>query len=133
MKGRLIKTEEGWMVGTVCYADIWSELLPLHPADVEQINRDAQVFDNIEARIAAYPEVEFEVEKFGEAGMEVVFAKLTKTKEPKQENCCTPVGQIKRYVDCIGCDRKPKQETLEETAKNAYKKHSVMDKLKETK
>jgi hypothetical protein len=37
--------------------------------------------------------------------------------EPKQENCCTPIGQIKRYVDCIGCDRKPKQETtLEEAA-----------------
>jgi hypothetical protein len=29
--------------------------------------------------------------------------------EPKQENCCTPVGQIKRYKDCIGCDRKPKE------------------------
>lgn len=28
----------------------------------------------------------------------------------EQENCCTPVGQIKRYVDCHGCDRKPKQE-----------------------
>jgi hypothetical protein len=31
--------------------------------------------------------------------------------EPKQENCCTPVNQIKRYVDCIGCDRKAKQIT----------------------
>jgi hypothetical protein len=29
--------------------------------------------------------------------------------EPKQENCCTPAGQIKRYVDCVGCDRKPKE------------------------
>jgi hypothetical protein len=29
--------------------------------------------------------------------------------ESKQENCCTPVSQIKRYVDCVGCDRKPKQ------------------------
>ena len=29
--------------------------------------------------------------------------------EPKQENCCTPANQIKRYVDCVGCDRKPKQ------------------------
>jgi hypothetical protein len=29
--------------------------------------------------------------------------------EPKQENCCTPASQIKRYVDCVGCDRKPKQ------------------------
>jgi hypothetical protein len=33
--------------------------------------------------------------------------------EPKQENCCTPTGQIKRYKDCIGCDRKPKQENTE--------------------
>jgi hypothetical protein len=31
--------------------------------------------------------------------------------ETKQENCCTPIGQIKRYVDCKGCDRKPKEET----------------------
>lgn len=37
--------------------------------------------------------------------------------EPKQENCCTPVGQIKRYLNCVGCDRKPKQETLEHTSK----------------
>jgi hypothetical protein len=29
--------------------------------------------------------------------------------EPKQENCCTPIGQIKRYVDCIGCDKKLKE------------------------
>ena len=33
--------------------------------------------------------------------------------ETKQENCCTPIGQIKRYVDCIGCDKKPKQETID--------------------
>ena len=36
--------------------------------------------------------------------------------ETNQENCCTPIGQIKRYVDCKGCDRKPIQETLEEAA-----------------
>jgi hypothetical protein len=41
--------------------------------------------------------------------------------EPKQENCCTPVGQIKRYVDCVGCDRKPKQETLEKYSNGLYK------------
>jgi hypothetical protein len=38
-------------------------------------------------------------------------------KEKLKENCCTPEGQIKRYIDCKGCDRKPKQETLEEFAK----------------
>ena len=32
--------------------------------------------------------------------------------EPKQENCCTPEGQIKRYVDCKGCDRKPKESSI---------------------
>jgi hypothetical protein len=38
-------------------------------------------------------------------------------KEEKQDNCCTPIGQIKRYVDCKGCDKKPKKEnTLEEKA-----------------
>jgi hypothetical protein len=39
--------------------------------------------------------------------------------EPKQENCCTPVGQIKRYIDCKGCDKKPEQGTLEETLEEA--------------
>jgi hypothetical protein len=33
----------------------------------------------------------------------------------KKENCCTPAGQIKRYVDCVGCDRKPNQ-TSKQTA-----------------
>ena len=25
----------------------------------------------------------------------------------KKKQCCTPKGQIKRYVDCVGCDKKP--------------------------
>ena len=40
--------------------------------------------------------------------------------EPKQENCCTPIGQIKRYINCKGCDRKPKQETLEEAINREF-------------
>ena len=47
--------------------------------------------------------------------------------EPKQENCCTPIGQIKRYKDCIGCDRKPKQETLEEAAEDFANSKKWMD------
>jgi len=44
--------------------------------------------------------------------------------EPKQENCCTPIGQIKRYVDCVGCDRKPRQETtLEDFCIKFVEKH----------
>ena len=42
-----------------------------------------------------------------------------------QDNCCTPIGQIKRYVDCKGCDRKPKQETLEEAAE--YYAHNYFE------
>jgi hypothetical protein len=37
-----------------------------------------------------------------------------KKEEPRQDNCCTPIGQIKRYVDCVECDRNPKQLTVEE-------------------
>jgi hypothetical protein len=62
MKGILKKTQSGWIINydyTVNKND-WCTL-PLHPADVEQINKDSQVFDNIEARIASNPEVEFEM------------------------------------------------------------------------
>jgi hypothetical protein len=79
MKGKLIKTDQGWMVGTVCYADIWSKLIPLHSEDVKQIEQDSLVFDNIDARIAAYPDVEFEIEEFWETGMEEVI-KVAKLK-----------------------------------------------------
>ena len=45
--------------------------------------------------------------------------------EPKQENCCTPANQIKRYVDCVGCDKKPKQmskqSVVEWFSANAWK------------
>ena len=27
--------------------------------------------------------------------------------EANEIKCCTPNGQIKRYKDCIGCDRNP--------------------------
>ena len=66
MKGKITKIDEEWVVK--CFDiekahDIMycGESLPLHPDDVKQINRDAQVFDNIEARIKAYPDVEFEI------------------------------------------------------------------------
>jgi hypothetical protein len=67
MKGFLKKTEQGWFV---IYDQILGEgivkrnqnALPLHPLDVKQIDEDSKVFDNIEARIKAYPDVEFEIE-----------------------------------------------------------------------
>jgi len=41
--------------------------------------------------------------------------------QQEQHDCCTPANQIKRYVDCIGCDRKPKQMS-KPTALDLYEK-----------
>jgi hypothetical protein len=65
MKGKLIKDYEGWWVqhkakGLDGNLEYIAESM-LHPDDVKQIEEDAKVFDNIEARIAAYPNVEFEM------------------------------------------------------------------------
>lgn len=69
MKGKITKKFDGsWVIRTKskethpCPSVVEHGYeFPLHPDDVKQINADAQVFDNIEARIAAYPEVEFEI------------------------------------------------------------------------
>ena len=65
MKGLLTKTDEGWQVSHATY-DIAIEKwiagkLPLHPDDVKQIQEDSQIFDNIDARISAHPNVEFKI------------------------------------------------------------------------
>ena len=77
MKGVLYKTEQGWMVGTVLYNGIWSQFIPLHPADLGVPSYVGHILGEVQ-------EVEFEI----------------------VEGCCTPEGQIKRYVDCRGCDKK---------------------------
>ena len=69
MKGILHKTEKGWFV---IYDQILGEgivkrnqnTLPLHPLDVKQIDEDSKSFDNIEARIRTYPDVEFEIVEY---------------------------------------------------------------------
>jgi hypothetical protein len=44
------------------------------------------------------------------------------------QQCCTPEGQIKRYVDCIGCDRKPEERVLvlSETMSGTIVEHSLL-------
>jgi hypothetical protein len=34
----------------------------------------------------------------------------------KKDKCCTPKGQVPRYVDCIGCDKKPIETMSKQTA-----------------
>jgi hypothetical protein len=84
MKGKLIKKDKGWIV-EFPISSLHSTLqeLSLHPHDVKQIQRDSERFDNIEARIAAYPEVEFEIIQVASDNMGKVntYAKLIKEKE----------------------------------------------------
>jgi len=45
-----------------------------------------------------------------------------------KQQCCTPEGQIKRYVDCIGCDRKPEERVLvlSESTPGTIVEHSLL-------
>jgi hypothetical protein len=90
MKGTLHKTQlyQGWVIR-------WSSPLeykqpiheyPLHPDDVQQILQDSQIFDNIEARIAAYPNVEFKLEKKYLANETITYAKLIPNKTEPLKN-----------------------------------------------
>jgi hypothetical protein len=60
MTGRLTKYYNVWYVISFNYSNHRYIYYLLHPDDVKQIEQDSYLFDNIEARIAAYPDVEFE-------------------------------------------------------------------------
>ena len=87
MKGKLVKQENQWYVQYKMDSDLIATdggLIPLSPYDVNQIEEDAKRFDNIEARIAAYPDVNFRIEDHWETGMEgvVQVAKLIPETDP---------------------------------------------------
>jgi hypothetical protein len=81
MKGFLHKTEQGWVVkyDQRTWQDPSAEdgELPLHPTDLGIPSHIGHILGEVQ-------EVEFEI----------------------VEGCCTPESQIKRYVDCKGCDKK---------------------------
>ena len=75
MKGKLVKQENKWYVQYKMDSDLIATdggLIPLNPYDVNQIEEDSKRFDNIEARIAAYPDVNFRIEDHWETGLEEV-------------------------------------------------------------
>ena len=115
MKGKLVKTEHGWFVRykETTPLSITTETLPLHPADVEQINKDSQVFDNIEARIASNPEVEFEIITeywSGEVGVNgLTYAKLINHSVDSNE-----------MIDHIGDANKMVEDDVEKLAEEFY-------------
>jgi hypothetical protein len=78
MKGFIINTEDyGWIVQYNGVApDSKNDFYQLHPDDVEQILEDSKIFDNLEARIASNPVVEFEIIKHKKMGGVATYAKL---------------------------------------------------------
>jgi hypothetical protein len=64
MKGKIRKSNRGWVVDQEVKKGLQARLINtylLHPYDIQVIEEQAQVFDNIEARIATYPDVHFEI------------------------------------------------------------------------
>ena len=92
MKGKLIYDQEGWWVQHTATSPDGTEYFQtdtmLHPDDVKFLEDCNLVFDNLEARIAAYPEVEFELidtatgitlKNLTDGGREFVFSTLNTT------------------------------------------------------
>lgn len=76
MKGRLLKTEDyGWLVS---YNDAEGlfQTRQLHPDNVNEILDLEKVFDNIETRISAHPDVEFEIVEHQKMDSAAEYAKL---------------------------------------------------------
>lgn len=83
MKGILGKKEGKWVVEYTLSSLKWIEMdlsnnnseirdlsksipyetkqYPLHPDDVEKLMENSWIFDNFEARVANYPDIEFEI------------------------------------------------------------------------
>ena len=75
MTGRLHKTKQGWVVS---YNDSQGlfQFIQLHPEDVNEILDLEKVFDNVEARISAHPDIEFEIVEHQKMDGVVKYAKL---------------------------------------------------------
>jgi hypothetical protein len=140
MKGKLIKTDRGWEVEyeedvpNLHYIAKQTIAILLHPDDVKQINTDGQVFDNIEARIAAYPDIEFEIVvsdweqdyiKYNLTNMPTQYAKITKTAAFDKEGNAITRG----YVEPKQEESSNWDEIFDEFAK--FGKGKIGDWLKE--
>ena len=76
MKGRLLKTEDyGWIV-TYNDSEELFQFVQLHPDDVNDLIDLNNVFDNVEARISANPDVEFDLFTVKKMDGSVTYAKL---------------------------------------------------------
>ena len=75
----LIKSWVVWYNDTPIGGNIsFVDSLPLCLSDIKEIEADAQIFDNIEARISAYPDCEFEIITIDNGDNGIRYAKLIK-------------------------------------------------------
>ncbi len=130
MKGKLIYDQDGWWVqhkarGLDGNLEYIAESM-LHPDDVKQIEKDSQMFDNIEARIAAYPDVEFEmvtetVASVGNSDEQdeytITYAKLIPSKE-QQKQLITEIMELDAKDGLYEC-----------TELDEFYYHEVLDRL----
>ena len=53
---------------------------------------------------------------------------LEVTMSNNKDECCTPKGQVPRYVDCVGCDKKPIEGATLSYAEAQKDSFSIMEK-----
>jgi len=86
MRGELVKKDDNWYIKRIEEGD-WETYYPLHPDDIEQIKKDALVFDNIEARIKAWPDTPFTIyEVWEQVDGETKVTRYGKIKSVIEEN-----------------------------------------------
>jgi hypothetical protein len=81
MTGKLIKLNNIWHVKSFLPSGTYYDL---HPDNVKEIEQDSYQFDNIESRIAAYPDVEFSLVSLVDGG--IIYAKLIQKTEEYVNN-----------------------------------------------
>lgn len=136
MKGKLIKQDNRWYV-TRLEENEWETFYPLCIEDVNEINAWEQIFDNIEARIAANQDVNFELEDYWETGLEgpVKVARLMPMKEQTNgERFDEFMDIVKGYPELEGttnlCNdiissREISDEDIEQAAKDYHRNNGV--------
>ena len=125
MKGKLIKIEERWMVGTVCYADLWSNYMPLH-LDDESLWMFAELNEEWKDKLDG-KEVEFEIVKKVPSehdvthGTFVVYKNYAKLISSKEQQQVTEIEDSKDVVETMARDfywsRQPKGKFMAESSR----------------
>ena len=110
MKGKMVKQENRWYVMCIEEGD-WETYYPLSPHDVNQIEEDSKRFDNIEARIAAYPDVNFRIEDHWETGLEEVIRVAALIPDTQSESLDFLAEQAQKLDMGYGMDNNLKTET----------------------